>query len=223
MKIVALVPAYNEEKRIKETLAAIQTIAQIDDILVINDGSTDRTSKIAQACGARVLELEGNVGKGEALNRGARAVEADIVLLLDADLGSSAAQGDKLLVPLLSNQADLTIARFPPARKKGGFGLVKGLATRAIAREGLRVESPLSGQRAMSKKVLDDVLPFHSGYGIEVGMTIRALRKGYRLMEVPVEMTHAETGRDLKGFLHRGRQYRDVLRVIIAEGRRRKS
>ena len=82
-------------------------------------------------------------------------------------------------------------------------------------------EEPLSGQRAMTDKVLRDILPFHSGFGIEIGMTIRALRRGYRVVEVPVNMTHAETGRNLKGFIHRGKQFMDVARVILEENRRK--
>ena len=88
--------------------------------------------------------------------------------------------------------------------------MVKRLASWGIAREGMVSEEPLSGQRAMTYQVLQDILPFHSGFGIEIGMTIRALRRGYRVMEVPVQMSHAETGRNLKGFLHRGRQFVDV-------------
>ncbi|NLB18101.1 MAG: hypothetical protein GX825_05070 [Syntrophomonadaceae bacterium] len=98
--------------------------------------------------------------------------------------------------------------------------MVKRLASWGIAREGLLVREPLSGQRAMTIEVLEAILPFHSGYGIEIGMTIRAVRNGYRVMEVPVNMSHAETGRDLKGFIHRGRQFLDVGKVLIAENRR---
>ena len=77
--------------------------------------------------------------------------------------------------------------------------------------------SPLSGQRAMNKEVLQAVTPFKEAYGVELGMTIKALQKGYKVIEVPTTMTHNETGRDIKGFLHRGRQFIDVLKVIKAE------
>ncbi|HBQ85947.1 MAG TPA: glycosyl transferase, partial [Syntrophomonas sp.] len=75
-----------------------------------------------------------------------------------------------------------------------------------------------SGQRAMTREVLEAVTPFREGYGVELGMTIKALQKGFRIMEVPTTMTHNETGRDLKGFLHRGKQFVDVVRVIRQEG-----
>ena len=59
------------------------------------------------------------------------------------------------------------------------------------------------------------LLPLSPGYALEFGMTVDALKRGYRIVEVPVEMTHRETGRDLKGFLHRGKQFRDILREIV--------
>lgn len=220
MKVLAVVPAYNEEQRIAVTLEAIKDIPEVTRILVVNDGSTDGTSAVARASNVDVLDLPQNMGKGGALTRAADYIKEDIVLLLDADLGETAREGARLLPPVLKDEADITVAVFPSVGKKGGFGLVKGLAAWAIAREGLRVREPLSGQRAMKASVYKDLLPFYSGYGIETGMTIRALRKGYRVVEVPVNMAHAETGKDIKGFIHRGRQFVDVARVILRESRR---
>ncbi|HOV43176.1 MAG TPA: glycosyltransferase family 2 protein, partial [Syntrophothermus lipocalidus] len=57
------------------------------------------------------------------------------------------------------------------------------------------------------------------GFGVELGMSLRALARGYRLLEVDTTMTHAETGRDVKGFVHRGRQFWDVLKVILKEAK----
>lgn len=219
MRVAAIVPAYNEEHRLASTLRAIREIPEIDIIRVVNDGSTDRTLEVARGSGVEVVNLEANVGKGQAINIGVREVMADVFIFLDADLGDTAREGARILMPVLSGEADLCIGKFPPPQKKGGFGMVKRLASWGIAREGMVSEEPLSGQRAMTYQVLQDILPFHSGFGIEIGMTIRALRRGYRVMEVPVSMSHAETGRNLQGFFHRGRQFVDVARVILAENR----
>jgi len=219
LKVTALIPAHNEAARIADTVGALASIPEVGDILVIDDGSSDDTAAVARAAGARVLVLERNMGKGEALNRGAAVVTTEVVLLLDADLGASAAEGRKLLLPILRGEADMTVGRFPPARRRGGFGLVKGLARTGIRLyTGLQMESPLSGQRAMTRRVMERLLPFASGYGVEVGLTIRAARCGFRVAEVPVQMTHQETGRDWAGFLHRGRQFIHVLRVLAAVG-----
>jgi glycosyltransferase involved in cell wall biosynthesis len=213
--VSVLVPAYNEASRIKDTVQAVLSIPEVAEVVVVDDGSTDATAEVARASGARVIRLPRNKGKGEALNRGAALCTRDVVLLIDADLGVSAVEARRLLLPVLEGEADMTVARFPAARHKGGFGLVKGLARTGIRwYTGLVMESPLSGQRAMTREVLQHLLPFASGFGVEVGMTIKAARLGFRVQEVPVVMTHRETGRDLKGFLHRGKQFWHVARVL---------
>jgi hypothetical protein len=143
---------------------------------------------------------------------------ADFVLLLDADLGKTASQGALLLAPLLADEADMAIAMFPAATGKAGFGLVKGLARWGIARlgSGYRAHAPLSGQRALTRACLATVRPFLAGYGAEVGLSIRALRSGMRLVEIPTTMAHSATARDLGGFVHRGRQFVHVASALAA-------
>lgn len=214
-RVVALIPAYNEERFIHDTVSSLVEINEIAEIVVVDDASTDRTAELAAWAGAKVVGLPRNSGKGAALNRGVAEISADVVVLLDGDLGASAGEARLLLEPVLAGRADMTVAGFPPARRKGGFGLVKGLARRGIKMyTGLEMKSPLSGQRAMTRPVLDKLLPFDSGYGVEVGLTIKAARAGFKVLEVPVQMTHAETGRDLKGFLHRSRQFWHITRVL---------
>ncbi len=213
---VAVIPAYNEAEYIYNTVLNLKKIPAISEILVVDDASTDETAALAKKAGARVISLERNGGKGEALNTGIRHTSADIYLLLDGDLGESARDAEFLLKPVLEGRADMTVARFPPPKRKGGFGLVKGLARWGIrVYTGLTMHSPLSGQRAMTRQVLEKVFPFSAGYGVEVGMTIKAARAGFRVLEVPVQMTHAETGRDLKGFKHRGKQFWHIARTLL--------
>ncbi|MFA7467456.1 MAG: glycosyltransferase family 2 protein [Desulfotomaculaceae bacterium] len=215
-KVTAIVPAYNEAEFIFETVMALVRIPEITEVLVVDDASTDNTAVLAAQAGARVITMGKNAGKGAALNTGVQATSADIYLLLDGDLGNTASDAELLLKPVLMGQADMTVAQFPPPRRKGGFGLVKGLARWGIlVFTGQVMKSPLSGQRAMTRQVLDSVYPFASGYGVEVGMTIKAARLGYRVQEVPVQMTHAETGRDLKGFRHRGKQFWHITRTLL--------
>lgn len=218
--ITVVVPAYNEESRIAETLQAIKSISGIDHIIVVNDGSTDKTSERAREQGVKVVDLEVNRGKRGAMNAVIPFIETDIVAFIDADLGSSAAEARKIIDPVINGETDLCIAAFPPPTKKGGFGIVKGTAARAIKKAGnIEVTAPLSGQRAMTREVMQALTPFEEAYGVELGMSISALQKGYRLMEVPTTMKHNESGRNIKGFLHRGQQYLDVIRVIRRETR----
>lgn len=221
MKSVSIIiPAYNEEAKIADTLRSLKTIDSIgiDKIVVVNDGSTDGTAAKARKEGAVVLDLYPNRGKGGAMNAALPFVDTDIAVFLDADLGETASEAWKIIKPVDEGEADLCIASFPPPARKGGFGIVKGIAAWVIYRIGkIKVNSPLSGQRAMNKNVLEKITPFNEGYGVELGITIKALMQGFRIMEVPTNMTHNETGRNLKGFLHRGRQFIDILRVINTE------
>ncbi|NLB52795.1 MAG: glycosyltransferase family 2 protein [Syntrophomonadaceae bacterium] len=216
--VTVVIPAFNEEGTIGETVQAVKKLNIIDKIMVVDDGSTDRTAEIADGLGVSVVKVHPNRGKGGAMNAAVEYLDTDIVAFIDGDLGACAEQVNLILKPVILGEADLAIAAFPPARKKGGFGLVKGTARRAIQKVGqIEVTSPLSGQRAMTRELLKAVIPFHEAYGVELGMTIRALKKGFRVVEVPTTMYHKETGRDLKGFIHRGRQFFDVLRVLKEE------
>jgi glycosyltransferase involved in cell wall biosynthesis len=217
--VTVVIPAFNEEKTITDTIRALKQQPEVDKILVVNDGSTDNTSALARKEQVEVLDLLPNRGKGGAMNAALEYITTDIIAFIDGDLGTAAGEVYKILTPVLESKTDLCIASFPPPAKKGGFGLVKGTAAKAIRKAGnLESTAPLSGQRAMTKEVLKAVTPFREGYGVELGMTLRALQKGFRIMEVPTTMTHNETGRDLKGFLHRGKQFLHVVRVIMQEG-----
>ena len=218
--ISIIMPAYNEASKIKNTLENIYSIEEIDEIIVVDDGSSDNTSEIVSSIEnkkIKLFKLEQNKGKGYALNYGLNiAMEnADIIGFLDADLGSSSKEVKKLIDSILNNEADVIIAKFPPAKKKGGLGFVKGLAKKSVLEmTGKELDATLSGQRLFKKEVLNkfDEIPF--GYGVEVGMTIDILKYGYTIKEVLVNMTHSETGRDLKGFIHRGKQYYHIKKVL---------
>lgn len=213
--MTVMIPAYNEEPLIGDTVTAAWGITGVAQVMVIDDGSRDGTSGAALARGAEVITLKRNRGKGVALNSGAGHVKGDLVLLLDADLGASAARAGRLLDPVSAGKADMAVAVLPKPVKKAGLGLVRGLAGAGIKYyTGLEVEAPLSGQRAMRREVLLDCLPLAGGYGVEVVLTVRAGLKGYRIMEVPVDMFHRETGRDIKGFIHRGRQFCHVAGAL---------
>jgi glycosyltransferase involved in cell wall biosynthesis len=215
--IAVLIPAHDEGDRIAATVAAARAIPGVTRCVVVDDASQDDTAEKAEAAGAKVVRLWNNVGKGAALEAGAMRIEnADVVLLLDGDLGETAAQGALLLAPVLADEADMSIATFPPAGK-AGFGFVLRIARWGIRSLGgdFEAAAPLSGQRALTSDALAATRPFATGYGVEVALTVRALRRGLRLVEIPTTMTHAATGRDLKGFVHRGRQFVHVCLALL--------
>ena len=218
--ISIIIPAYNEELKIKDTLESIIGIDEIDEIIVVDDGSSDKTSEVAKSVKSdkiNVITQSQNRGKGYALNNGLKEAmkKADIIGFLDGDLGSSAGEVEKLIIPIINDECDVTIAKFPPAKKKGGLGFVKNLAKNSVYEmTGVELTSTLSGQRIFKKEVLEifDEIPF--GYGVEVGMTIDILKNNFKIKEVLVNMTHSETGRDLKGFIHRGKQFYHIKKVV---------
>lgn len=219
LKTIALIPAYNEADSITRTIQSLKNLDLIGGVFVVDDGSTDNTASLSEKAGARVISLERNRGKGDALNHALGKLgsfDFDVLLLVDGDVGESAREASKLLQPVLSGEADMTIAVFPKLRDKGGFGLVKGLARWGIKAKTSRImEAPLSGQRVLKREILTSVGKFARGFGMEVALTIDALKAGFKVKEVPVNMTHAVTGRDFPGFFHRGRQFLSVLWVLL--------
>jgi hypothetical protein len=135
------------------------------------------------------------------------------VLLCDADLGTSAQLLVALVDELRSGRADLAVGRFATT-PGGGVGLARAFARWAIRRRcGLQTRAPISGQRALHAGTLRGLLPFADGFGMEIGMTIDAVRQGHRVVEVELDLAHRVTGRTPAGFLHRGRQLLDFVRV----------
>ena len=170
------------------------------EVIVADDGSRDATADRAEEAGATVLRLRRR-GKGQALSAAERAAPPGALLLVDADL-----QGD--LTPLASNSLlqGLRVARFA-RREGGGFGIAKRVARELIRlRAGIETAEPLSGQRALDARVRAAVFPLAPGFGAETRMTIDAGRAGIPVEEIELELTHRATGRDLAGFVHRGRQ-----------------
>jgi hypothetical protein len=224
--VSVLVPAYNEAARIGATVRAARAAlaaclpSGAFELIVADDGSRDETAARAGEAGADRVLRGSHAGKGQALRRAAAAARGDVLLLLDADLGETAAELVHPLRPVLAHEADMTIAVFSPAdatdgKPRAGFGLVIGLARWGVRRlTGRTLAAPLSGQRAMRREVWERVGGPEAGFGAETGFDIDALRAGFRVLEVPTAMAHAATGRDLRGFLHRGRQFVAVARVL---------
>ena len=204
-----------------ETVRALRGAFPGARIWVADDASEDGTAEVAMAAGAEVVSRGKPHGKGANVSAAAEAalsVERPprLVLLCDGDLGASAARLAPLVEAVRGDECDLAVAAFS-RRVGGGFGLALGFARWAIRRLcGAETQAPISGQRAMRAEVLRATLPFAPNYGMEIGMTVDAVRAGYRLREYELDLEHRATGRNWRGFLHRGRQLRDFLRVYLS-------
>lgn len=225
-RLAVIVAARNEADRIGATLGALRGALPGAALWVADDASSDGTAEAAMAAGAQVVSRGRLHGKGANATAAAEAALSaepapQLVLLCDGDLGGSAAALTPLVEAVERGECDLAVAAFS-RRVGGGFGVALGFARRAIRhRCGLETAAPISGQRALRVDVLRATLPFARGYGMEVGMTIDAVRAGYRLREYELDLAHRATGRSLAGFAHRARQLVDFTRVYLSRGRSR--
>jgi len=216
--LAAIVAARNEADRVGDAVRALRRSFPQARVWVADDASEDGTAEAAMAAGAEVVSRGRPHGKGANVSAAAAAalsVEPPprLVLLCDGDLGASAGRLAPLVEAVEAGECDLAVAAFR-RRVGGGFGLALGFARWAIRRLcGAETTAPISGQRAMRVEVLRAALPFAPSYGMEIGMTVDAVRAGYELREYELDLEHRATGRSLAGFLHRARQLRDFTRV----------
>jgi hypothetical protein len=242
--IFVIVTAYNEADLIESTLGALAKAFPGARVFVGDDGSSDATAALARAAGAHVVRSERVIGKGGAATLAATealaaartrtAVQANpnpaaadsaaadrrlpVFLFCDGDLGASAAQLRTLVAAVATTEADVAVAAFK-RRVGGGVGLALGFARWAIRRRcGLETGAPISGQRALSEGALRAVIPFAHGFGMEIGMTVDAVRAGYRVREIELDLAHRASGRTLAGFAHRAGQLVDFARVYGSRG-----
>jgi glycosyltransferase involved in cell wall biosynthesis len=214
--LAVIVAARNEADRIAATVSVLQGAFPGAAIWVADDASTDGTAELAMTAGARVVRRNRPHGKGANVTAAAEAALSDaapaqLVLLCDGDLAESASRLAPLIAAVDAGECDLAVAAFG-RRVGGGFGLALGFARWAIRRLcGFEAAAPISGQRAMRADVLQATLPFARGYGMELGMTVDAVRAGYAVREYELDLSHRATGRSFQGFLHRGRQLYDFV------------
>ena len=224
-EVAVVIPAKNEAQRIRATVRAAAEMPGTSLVVVVDDGSVDGTAAIARDAGAVVTRHPRNRGKAAAMETGAEAVRLldqtehraspRHLLFLDADLADSAAFAAPLTQPVLSGQADMTIAVFSSTVKLGGHGIVVGLSRAGIRRAiGWSPAHPLNGQRCLTRDAFEAARPLAAGFGVETALTIDLARRGMRITEVEVPLAHRATGTDLRSQLHRARQLADVARAL---------
>ncbi|MCL7746158.1 glycosyltransferase family 2 protein [Halalkalibacter alkaliphilus] len=212
-----VIAAYNEEETLEKTLLAIRANKEFkqSEIIVVDDGSKDQTKAAAEKYADKVISYSTNKGKGYAMQLGWRSAQGEYIVCLDADLEESASEAFALLEPIRQNKADMTISIINPG-KKSGMGMVKRrVQTIVYQKTGVKLEAPLSGQRAFRRKWLSVLLSkSYFGFGIETQMTIDLLEAGATCLEIPTTMKHREMGRDVKGFIHRLKQWVDIEKQL---------
>ena len=212
-KVAAVIPAYNEAPRIRRVLEALKAVPEVDDIIVMSDGSTDGTYEMARSVeGVRAFQLARNRGKGGAMRQGAERTDADVLVFFDADLvGLKPEHVRQLIRPVCCGEADMAMGIF-----KGGRWATD------IAQ---KFSPGITGQRAIRRDVflqipgLDDV-----GYGIELAITYFVRHQGYVRKDIILRgITHPmkeEKLGPIRGAASRMRMYWQMWRFHSSYKRR---
>jgi len=210
-RVAALIPAYNESGRIGKVLEVLQDVVELDEIIVVDDGSIDATFDEVQEFAAHdprfhCVRMSVNHGKGEALFAGAQLTRADSLLFLDADLlGLRPEHIRSLIEPVCTGQLDMTIGVF-----RGGK-LVTELSHRCTPF--------LSGQRCLRASLFDGVSQeAAAGYGVETAITYAARRGLWRYRYIPLKGVWHPTSElhygIITGMVRRAKMYFEIIRAI---------
>ena len=219
-EIVAIIPAFNEELTIGSVV--LKTRRYVDEVIVVDDGSSDRTEEVARLAGAVVVRNEINEGKANALKRGFEELKGrdlSAVVLLDGDGQHEPQEIPRLLEPVLNGEADLVIgSRFIganddiPAYRHFGqriLNIVTNVGTRQ------KITDSQSGFRALSARAVASLDFPSKGYGIESDMILRFSEKGLRIKEVPISSRYnVPKGHKKNPFAHGLEVFARVLRVV---------
>jgi glycosyltransferase involved in cell wall biosynthesis len=196
--VAVLVPCYNEEPTVARVVARFQAELPHARVYVFDNNSTDRTVEEARRAGAFVF-TERRQGKGYVVQSMFRRVDADFYVMVDGDDTYPAEAVHALLAPVVAGEADMSVGSRLHAASQSQFKRRNRLGNRLV-RSTLnfifRVELTdiLSGYRAFSREFVKALPLFGGGFEIETELTIKAVERGYRLTEVPVDLTHRPEG-----------------------------
>ena len=214
--VTAIIPAFNEEIPIGSVV--LSTLKYVDQVIVVDDGSSDRTAEIALMAGAEVVKHPVNRGKGAALKTGFQSVgDRDIVVTLDGDGQHNPGEIPKLLKPIIEGEADIVNgSRYlshngndtPAYRRLGQTVLDK--ATNLSS--GLKLTDSQSGFRAFATYTLSAFKFNDTGFSIESGMLIDAANFGSRIKEVDINVNYH---RGDKGSIHKMNPITHGLSVLV--------
>ncbi|HLC48138.1 MAG TPA: HAD-IB family phosphatase [Candidatus Norongarragalinales archaeon] len=196
-KATIAVPAYNEAKYIRRVLKAAKASKLADEILVIDDGSTDGTGNIAEAMGVKVIRHRKNLGKGAAIRTAVRNASGDIIAFFDADLQNITPEKiDSIIKPVADREADFT---------KAGFELSRGRVTEIAVKPLMKIlfpdiglSQPISGQFCSRTKFLRKAA-IEKDWGIDIALLLEAAKEGLVIKEVEIgELIHKRRTDDQK-------------------------
>jgi glycosyltransferase involved in cell wall biosynthesis len=214
----AIVPAYNEEKSIYEVVKRLKKMNF--KVIVIDDGSKDKTYELAKKAGAIVLRHKTNKGKGEALKTAFKYIKkkkAKSFVIIDADFQYLPEEAKKVLEPIKNGEADLVMGfrnwKAVPFRHKIGNFVWRKFFNILF---GTNLKDTNCGFMAFGEKAINEIENIHGGYIIENSILADAVRKSLRIKQVPVKIFYHNKSKVLRGI----RVVLGVLIFILKEGLR---
>ena len=196
-KIAAVIPAYNEEKHIGDVVR--RTRQQLDHVLVVDDGSADKTAEHAREAGAEVIIHEINRGKGETIKTGLRhwlERQADFVIILDADGQHRPEEVDRFVAAALSaDEPKLVLGT--RMNDLSSMPLVRRMVNRWMSDQisalcGQRIPDTQCGFRLLHRQLIPELLGGSERFDYETEMLIIASRKGFRIGSVPITTVYSD-------------------------------
>lgn len=209
MKVSVIIPAFNEEETVANVIKVVKKVKYVDEVIVVNDGSTDRTESEAKSAGAIVINHEVNRGKGEALTTGYKKSDSDIIAFIDADIHNlTSKKVDAMIRPILEGKTDITKTKF--ARESGRVTELTAKPLLNFFFPEISFEQPLSGQFAAKRAALKKI-DFEKDYGVDVGIVIDADVLGISVEEVDI----GEIEHDMSPLSDLNLMANEVVRTII--------
>ena len=217
-RIAILIPCHNEELTIAEVVTDFRTELPQADIFVFDNNSTDRTVEHALAAGATIVS-EPRQGKGFVVQTMFRKVESDVYVMVDGDATYPAREVRRLIDPILKDEADMVVGSRLQADTASEFRSINRWANRLVlgvlnSMFRVKLTDILSGYRAFNRKFVKTIPVFGGGFEIETELTIKAVARGFRIVEIPTRLTARPEGSHSKI-----RLFRDgflILNTILA-------
>jgi glycosyltransferase involved in cell wall biosynthesis len=195
MRISVLIPVYNEAKTISEILRRVKSIGLADEIIVVDDGSSDGTAEILKQVSGkecRIIFKEHNTGKGSAIKEGLKFVTGDIVIIQDADLEYSPKDYPALIEPIISGKTGIVygsrwlnhgLDKVPLTIFKLGRWFITVLTNFLY---GIRITDEPCGYKVFKTKIIKNINLEYKGFEFCPEITAKAIRLGYKIYEVAI-------------------------------------
>lgn len=197
-RVAVLIPCFNEELTVAQVISQFRAELPGAAIYVFDNNSTDRTAELARDAGATIY-FERRQGKGYVVQSMFHQVDADVYVMVDGDATYPADAVHRLLAPVLRGEADMSVGSRLHAESRSQFKQLNQWANHLVLSIlnfifRVRLTDILSGYRVFNRRFVKGLPLFGGGFEIETEMTIKAVERGYRIAEIPIDLTHRPAG-----------------------------